>query len=67
MREGSETEIETVNDFLVGVQGDSIVIMIPPARPMPKAKALRLAAWLVALADTGEERFPGVLQAVKDA
>ena len=53
-------EIETVNDHMVGVRGDGrIVVTLPPLAPMGQAEALRLAAWLVAVADPGLERWPG--------
>ena len=44
--------IDTRNEFFVGARGDdSILILRAPAGPLSKAQALRLAAWLVALAD----------------
>src|SRR3954468_2098759 len=45
--------IETVNDFMVGTNGDTISVMRQPVG-MDKEQALRLAAWLVMLADSGE-------------
>ena len=57
----------TDNDRLVGVLGDDIVIYRPPAvgAPMHRAEALRMAAWIVALADhTGS--FPKILAAVRN-
>ncbi len=47
----------------MGGREGEIVIMRPPMQPMDRAKALRLAAWLVALADHDDE-FPAVLKAV---
>lgn len=60
--------METINDQLVSVQGDNIIVMCPKSR-MTKAEALRHAAWLVALADDGEEsgQFEAVLDAVMSA
>lgn len=57
--------METGNEQMVGVQGDFIVVMFPKTR-MTKAEALRHAAWIVALADDGEEsgQFEQVLDAV---
>ena len=56
-------EIETVNDQCVGVQGDSIMVMMPKQK-MTKEQALRQAAWLVALADDSGDEFQKVLDAV---
>jgi len=58
-------EIETTNDFMVSVRGEQILIMAGPPRILTKAEALRLAAWLVALADDAET-FPAVLAAVQN-
>jgi hypothetical protein len=61
-------EIDKVNRFLVGVQGDQIRVMIPVHNaPLTKAEAINLAAYLVALADPAGEKFPALLRAVKDA
>jgi hypothetical protein len=57
--------IETVNDFMVGTNGDTISVMRQPVG-MDKEQALRLAAWLVMLADSGEtERFEAIFEAIK--
>lgn len=57
--------IETVNDFIVGTNGDTISVMRQPVG-MDKEQALRLAAWLVMLADSGEtERFEAIFEAIK--
>lgn len=53
-----------MNKFLVGVQADDVVIMMPTG-PMSKLDALGLAAWLVALADEGDQ-FGRILDAVKN-
>lgn len=55
--------IETLNDHLVGVQGDLITMMIPATGPMTRDKALRLAAWLQLCADPGGERFAEIRDA----
>lgn len=58
--------METINDFAVSgdVNGD-IMIAIPPVGLIPKEKALRLAAWIVAVATPHpEEEFNPVLEAV---
>jgi hypothetical protein len=56
-------DIDTSNDFLVGSNGLRIVPTLP-IRAMDKEQALRLAAWLVVLADPPQERFPLILKAV---
>lgn len=58
-------DIETVNDCLVGVCGGGVVIILPQIGPMPKDKALRLAAWLVALAEETPGEFEMILNAVR--
>jgi hypothetical protein len=57
-------QIDTINDHLVGVNGFGVVITLPPAAPMDRDEALRLAAWLVAVADPGGERFEEIRNAV---
>jgi len=42
------------NQWGVGMQGDSIVILGPPRR-LSKDAALTFAAWIVALANAGDE------------
>lgn len=56
-------EIDTTNRHLVGIQGDNIVVVLPPNRPLSKAEALTFAAHIVAMADDNDE-FPKVLAAV---
>jgi hypothetical protein len=56
--------IDTTNDSLVGILGDGIVIAKMRPR-LTKAEALRLAAWIVAIADDDDE-FPKLLQAVQN-
>ncbi len=58
------SEIDTTNKHLVGVQGESIVIMNPPRWPMSKDDALTFAAWIVTLADD-HEAFSDHLAAVQ--
>lgn len=43
---------EYANRHMVGVQGDKIVIMLPP-HALSKREALVFAAWLVTLAQDG--------------
>lgn len=63
----AETEkINTFNQFMVGVQGNAIVVRGQPSA-MTKSDALTFAAWLVALADDGPPyRFLSVLEAVQN-
>lgn len=59
--------IDTKNDFLVGVHGSGDVPLYSPSIPikeMTKDEAVRLAAWLVAMADPSCEQFNAVLHAV---
>lgn len=58
--------IDTTNDYMVGVQGTYIVMGSYPRTHMGKDRALRLAAWLVALADPGDDEFREVLKAIRE-
>jgi hypothetical protein len=40
-----------MNEFLVGVQGENIVLMRSVPQRITKAQAINLAVWLVALSD----------------
>ena len=53
------------NDQFVGVRGDGLVVVAMPRAVMTKTEAVRHAAWLVALADDGDE-FASVLAAVRN-
>ena len=57
-------DIDTSNDSMVGVQGKLITILRLRS-VMTTEEALRLAAWLVALADR-EDKFPALLKAVRN-
>lgn len=59
------TDIDTTNDHLVGLQGGRVVMLMPPLGPMDTDEALRLAAWIVAIADLDGDRFTAVLEAVR--
>lgn len=59
-----EEPVNTVNEFLVGIRGGDIIIGLPPLRPITKDEALRLAAWLVAVADPTGDDFDKVRRAV---
>lgn len=56
--------MDVFNKYMVGVQGDNIVIMSPPRSPMSKIDALVFAAWIVTLADDSETEFQKALEAV---
>ncbi len=58
-------EIDTFNRFMVGVQGNKIVILAWQ-RWLSKAEALNLAASLVSLADPGGEEFAKIFEAIKN-
>lgn len=57
--------MDTTNKFMVGVRGEGIVIMLPPAGLISKADALMFAAWIVTLADDDETAFQKALDAVR--
>jgi hypothetical protein len=57
-------EVETLNDSMVAVKGERIVILRPRVE-LSKQEALRLAAWVVALADD-DDKFPVLLEAVRN-
>lgn len=57
------TEIDTSNDFLVGAQGNNVVVMLAGIS-MDRPAALRLAAWLVACSMAEPAEFDRVLTAV---
>lgn len=57
--------VDTTNDHFVGVNDFGVVVAMPPVAPMAVDEALRLAAWLVAVADPGGDRFQQILTAVR--
>lgn len=60
---------DTFNEFGIGVQGDYIVFIFPRQPVLSKPQALKMAAFLVALADDSENEseFRAWLDAVKNA
>lgn len=54
------------NICLVGVQGETVVIMRPKQR-LTKEEALNLAAWIVALSDPAGEQWEKTLEAVLES
>lgn len=60
-------EIDTANKFMVGVQGNNIVIMMPPPGRISKRDALVFAAWIATLADDDGLGFDAALEAVQAA
>lgn len=63
----STEPIETINDCMVSIRGDDIIVIFPRSR-MSHEVALRMAAWIVALADESPEhqQFRDVLNAVEN-
>lgn len=57
--------IETINDSLVGMRGADEIVVHGSTATMSRAKALRLAAWIVAIADPLDEEFTQLLQAIR--
>ncbi len=58
-------EVDTLNRFMVSVNGvGTVQIMLPPREPLDKEAALNLAAYLVALSDPTRERFEEVFGAI---
>ncbi len=57
--------MDTHNKFMVGVQGERIVIMLPPTGPISKRDALMFAAWIVTLADDNAD-FTNFLAQVQE-
>lgn len=63
-----QPEIDTTNDHLIGSRaGTHVVMLAPPVVPMPYEEALRMAAWIVMIADPSEDhaRFTEILNAIK--
>ena len=58
--------VDTDNDFMVGRRGADIVVLIPVHGPIPQDRALRLAAWIVALSDIKEGEFDEILEVVRN-
>ncbi len=60
-------EINTINDCLVGATRGGIVVMgLRDKEFLERDRALRLAAWIVALAETKPGEFDEVLSAVRN-
>ena len=62
------SDVDTINDCMVGVSAGELVFPLPMllAGRIPPEKALRLAAWIVAMIDQSEDHadFLRVLAAV---
>jgi hypothetical protein len=54
-----------MNEFLVSIHGDKIAILMPPRGPITKEQALRLAAYIVTLADPQGDAFTDMLDQVQ--
>lgn len=61
-----EAQNVTNDFFLARVSLDDVETLVPlrPIRHMTLAEGLRLAAWIVLLADPDEEEFPAILEAL---
>lgn len=59
----TDKEMDLFNRWMVGVNMDDIVIMMPPTR-LTNDQALVFAAWIVALADPIGEKFKKTLDAI---
>jgi hypothetical protein len=57
--------MDTQNKFMVGVQGEQIIILRPPTSPISKRDALLFAAWIVTLADDNAD-FTSFLASVQE-
>jgi hypothetical protein len=58
--------LDSSNQLGVGKQGNNIVILASPMRPLPEDEALNMAAWIVAL--TGREtEFAALLEEIKNS
>ena len=57
--------MDASNIFCVGAQGDQILVLNPPRRPMSKEEALMFAAWLVVLTFASDDEFKKYLDAVR--
>lgn len=55
---------DTSNAFEVVKHFEQIRILKPPTRPLTKSEAIRLAAWLVAMADPERKQFDRILDYV---
>lgn len=54
---------DTTNDLMVGARGDDILIL-RLGRVLDREAALRLAAWIVAIADPGGDDFERIYAAI---
>ncbi len=61
-----DTEIDTLNRQMVGMRGNTIVVLLPK-QEMTADEAMQHAAWLVTLAEMdAEHTFEEHLKAVQD-
>lgn len=59
------SNMDTANDNLIAIDGDGNIVSLIRQFKMSKEEALRMAAWIVALADSKDE-FPEILAAVEN-
>lgn len=60
-------DFSTLNIFGVGMRGDGLVLLRPPARPITKAESLNLLAYLVVLNAFSAREVSEAIGAVEDA
>jgi hypothetical protein len=58
--------MDTFNKYMVGMQAGKIWIYNPPQGQIETEDALMFAAWIVAMADPGGEKFKEALDAVRN-
>lgn len=62
-------KIDTLNQHFVSAQGSHVLIQRPPRGPLTRLEALRMAAWLVAIAEplgeAGEPTFDEVRKVIE--
>ena len=58
---------DTMNRYLVTLQGEKVVVMNPPRTPMEREHALGLIAWIAVLANFSEQEIRDARKAVESA
>jgi hypothetical protein len=55
-----------VNEFLIGIQGQAVVILRRIPQCLTKRQALEIAAWLAVLADPTGEEFADIRRSIEE-
>lgn len=63
-KRADDASISTVNDMLMGTNGDTVGPVLGWTEPVPYDKALRACAWVVAMCDPMQQKFPKLLARV---